>query len=48
MTYNQSTKISVIGSNGGTGAAIVDELISKGFTNITGITISGKKMWTQS
>jgi nucleoside-diphosphate-sugar epimerase len=45
MTYNKSTKISIIGSNGGTGAAIVDELISQDFTNITGITISGKEKW---
>jgi nucleoside-diphosphate-sugar epimerase len=45
MKFNQSTKISVIGSNGGIGAAIVDELLSQGFTNITGITISGKEKW---
>lgn len=45
MIYNQSTKISVIGSNGGTGAAIIDELFSKGFTNVIGITISGKEKW---
>jgi nucleoside-diphosphate-sugar epimerase len=45
MTYNKSTKISVIGSNGGIGAAIIDELFSKGFTNVTGITISGREKW---
>jgi nucleoside-diphosphate-sugar epimerase len=45
MTYNKLTKISVIGSNGGTGAAIVDELISQGFINILGITISGNEKW---
>jgi nucleoside-diphosphate-sugar epimerase len=45
MNYNKSTKISIIGSKGGIGAAIVDELISQGFTNITGITISGKEKW---
>jgi nucleoside-diphosphate-sugar epimerase len=45
MIYNKSTKITVIGSNGGTGAAIIDELISRGFTNLIGITISGKEKW---
>jgi nucleoside-diphosphate-sugar epimerase len=45
MTYNKSTRISVIGSNGGIGAAIIDELFSKGFTNVIGITISGKEKW---
>jgi nucleoside-diphosphate-sugar epimerase len=45
MTYNKSTRISVIGSNGGIGAAIIDELFSQGFTNVIGITISGKEKW---
>jgi nucleoside-diphosphate-sugar epimerase len=37
--------ITVIGSNGGIGAAIVDELIKGGYTNIRGVTISGKEKW---
>jgi nucleoside-diphosphate-sugar epimerase len=45
MNYNKSTKISVIGSNGGIGAAIIDELISQGFIDVLGITISGKEKW---
>jgi nucleoside-diphosphate-sugar epimerase len=45
MIYNQSTPITIIGSNGGIGAAIVDELISQGFTNLIGITISGREKW---
>jgi nucleoside-diphosphate-sugar epimerase len=45
MTYTKSTPITIIGSNGGTGAAIVDELMSQGFTNLTGLTISGKEKW---
>jgi nucleoside-diphosphate-sugar epimerase len=45
MNYNKSIKISIIGSNGGTGAAIVDELITQGYTDINGITISGHEKW---
>ena len=45
MLYNKSTPIIVIGSNGGTGAAIIDELITQEYTNIKVITISGKEKW---
>lgn len=43
--YNNQTKITVIGSNGGTGAAIIDQLILSGYTNIKGITLSGEEKW---
>jgi nucleoside-diphosphate-sugar epimerase len=48
MNYNKSIKISVIGSNGGIGAAIIDELFSKDFTNVIGITIGGKEKWERN
>jgi nucleoside-diphosphate-sugar epimerase len=42
---NKQSLITVIGSNGGIGGAIVDELLQKGYTNVRGVTISGKEKY---
>jgi nucleoside-diphosphate-sugar epimerase len=42
---NKQSLITVIGSNGGIGGAIVDELLQKGYTNVRGVTISGEEKY---
>jgi nucleoside-diphosphate-sugar epimerase len=42
---NKQSLITVIGSNGGIGGAIIDELLQKGYTNIRGVTIGGKEKY---